>query len=217
MGTLIASAIILSARQAIQDLQAVRWTDTALLEYLNEAQLEISRYKPDSCIKNETFSTTSGIVQQLPSDAIRLIDVVCNVGGSAITQVDRKGLALQNPGWPKETASSSIKAFMYHDADPTRFYVYPPAASGASLAVVYSARPAVVAAADPISLTDEYKSSLIHYICFKCFSEDSMSPDANKASMYHQLFINSLQMSDAADKTVEPVSSFKAPLYGGSK
>ena len=217
MGTILVSNVIAAARQAIQDLLSVRWTDAALLDYLNEAQMEISRYKPDSCIKNETLATTAGIVQQLPADAIRLIDVVCNIGGSAITQVDRKGLALQNPGWPKEVAAANVKAFMYHDADPTRFYVYPPSTGSSSLAVVYSARPATVTLTDPISLTDEYKSSLVHYICFKAFNEDSMSPDANKASVYHQLFVNSLQMADAADKSVEPVSSFRAPLYGGTK
>ena len=211
------ASVLTAARQAIQDLSSIRWTDAALLDYLNEAQLEVSRYKPDSCIKNETLITAPGIVQKLPDDAIRLIDVVCNVGGNAITQVDRKGLALQNPGWPKETASASVKAYMYHDADPTRFYVLPPSAGASSLAVVYSARPTAVAAGDQISLSDEYKSSLVHYICFKAFNEDSMSPDANKAVAFHTLFMNSLQLSDAADKTVEPQSSFRAALYGSSK
>lgn len=166
--------------------------------------MEISRYKPDSCIKNIPHTTVAGILQELPVDAIRLIDVVCNVGGNAVIQTDRKGLSLQNPGWTREAASAQAKAFMYHDADPTRFYVYPPSAGGGSLRVVYSSKPAATTLLGNISIADEYRSSLIHYICFKAFTEDSMSPDTNKAAGFHGLFMNSLQMSEAGDKSVEP-------------
>ena len=202
--TISVASIITAARQAIQDNPAVRWSDGALLDYLNEAQMEISRYKPDSCIKNTTLSTVAGVLQGLPDDAIRLIDVPYNTGGNAIVQVDKSGLTRQQPGWTKATASASAKAFMYDDADPTRFYVYPPSVAGSSLQVVYSAKPTAVTLADNISIADEYKSSLVHYICFKTFNEDSMSPDANKAVAFHNLFMTSLQLSENADKTVEP-------------
>lgn len=198
------ASIILAARQAIQDNPAVRWSDDSLLDYLNEAQMEISRYKPDSNIKNTTFTTVAGVIQKLPDDAIRLIDVPFNVGGKAVIQADKRGLSLQNPGWSNATASAAVKAFMYDNADPTRFYVYPPSVAGSSLQVVYSAKPTTVTLADNISIADEYKSSLVHYICFKAFNEDSMSPDTNKAVAFHTLFMNSLQLSENADRTVEP-------------
>ena len=198
------ASIILAARQAIQDNPAVRWSDDSLLDYLNEAQMEISRYKPDSNIKNTTFTTVAGVIQKLPDDAIRLIDVPFNVGGKAVIQADKRGLSLQNPGWTSSTASAAAKAFMYDNADPTRFYIYPPSVAGSSLQVVYSAKPATVTLTDNISIADEYKSSLVHYICFKAFNEDSMSPDTNKAVAFHTLFMNSLQLSENADRTVEP-------------
>lgn len=198
------ASIILAARQAIQDNPAVRWSDESLLDYLNEAQMEISRYKPDSNIKNTTFTTVAGVIQKLPDDAIRLIDVPFNVGGKAVIQADKRGLSLQNPGWTSATANAAAKAFMYDNADPTRFYVYPPSVAGSSLQVVYSAKPATVTLTDNISIADEYKSSLVHYICFKAFNEDSMSPDTNKAVAFHTLFMNSLQLSENADRTVEP-------------
>lgn len=203
--TVSVASILTAARQAIQDNPAIRWTDAFLLDYLNEAQMEISRYKPDSCIKNVPLVTVAGILQTLPSDAIRVIDVVCNVGGNAVIQADRKGLSLQNPGWPNEAPATQVKAFMYHDADPTRFYVYPPSVGGASLMVIYSSRPTASLIGGDMSIADEYKSSVIHYICFKAFNEDSMSPDTNKAAGFHGLFMNSLQMSEAGDKSVEPV------------
>ena len=198
------ASIILASRQAIQDNPAVRWGDESLLDYLNEAQMEISRYKPDSNIKNTTFTTVAGVIQKLPDDAIRLIDVPFNVGGKAVIQADKRGLSLQNPGWTSATASAAAKAFMYDNADPTRFYVYPPSVAGSPLQVVYSAKPATVNLADNIAIADEYKSSLVHYICFKAFNEDSMSPDTNKAAAFHTLFMNSLQISENADRTVEP-------------
>lgn len=198
------ASILLAARQAIQDNPAVRWSDESLLDYLNEAQMEISRYKPDSNIKNTTLTTVAGVIQKLPDDAIRLIDVPFNVEGKAVIQADKRGLSLQNPGWTSATESAAAKAFMYDNADPTRFYVYPPSVAGSSLQVVYSAKPATVTLTDNISIADEYKSSLVHYICFKSFNEDSMSPDTNKAVAFHTLFINSLQLSENADRTVEP-------------
>lgn len=196
--------IISSIRQAIQDNPAVKWTDDVLVDYLNEAQMEISRYKPDSNIKNTSMTTVAGILQTLPSDAIRLIDVPCNTSGNAIVHVDKKALSMQNPAWPNTVASANAKAFMFNDADPTRFYVFPPSVAGSSLRVVYSARPTTVSINDNISISDEYKSSIVHYVCFKAYSEDSISPDTNKAAMFNTLFVNSLQMSDQADKTVQP-------------
>ena len=202
--TISVASIILAARQAIQDNPAVGWSDDSLLDYLNEAQMEISRYKPDSSIKNTSFSTVDGVLQKLPDDAIRLIDVPYNVGGNAIIQINKAGFTKQQPGWTNAAASSAAKAFMYDNADPTRFYLYPPSVAGSSLQVVYSAKPAPATLAGNISIADEYKSSLVHYICFKAFNEDSMSPDTNKAVAFHNLFMSSLQISENADKTVEP-------------
>ena len=208
--TVSVASVLSSVRQAIQDNPAIRWTDSSLLDYLNEAQLEISRYKPDSCIKNTTISTVAGILQELPADAIRLIDVVCNVGGNAIVQADRRGLSFQNPSWAKETATAESRAFMYHDADHTRFYLFPPSIGGNSLRVIYSSRPTAATLDGNITVSDDYKSSIVHYICFKAFNEDSMSPDTNKAAAFHSLFISSLQLSEAGDKAVEPVRGIYA-------
>ena len=203
--TISVASIITAARQAIQDNPAVRWHDETLLDYLNEAQMEISRYKPDSNIKNTTLTTVAGVLQELPDDAIRLIDVPYNTSGNAIIQADKRGLTLQHPNWTTATSNATAKAFMYDDADPTRFYIYPPSVAGSSIQVVYSAKPTPVTLTDNISIADEYKSSLIHYICFKAFNEDSMSPDANKAAAFHNLFMTSLQLSENADKAVEPI------------
>lgn len=200
------AAIIQSVRRTLQDTITgqLRYPDDALVSFLNEAQVEVCRYKPDANVKNENITTVSGIAQALPTGAIRLIDIVCNANGSAIIQADKKEFSLQYPGWTKETATADARAYMYDAANPTQFWVYPPLTGTGQIRAVYSARPTAALLAGNITIPDEYAASIAHYICFKAYSEDTMSPDANKAAMFHGLFLSSLQMSEAGDSAVEP-------------
>jgi len=145
-----AASILLRAGTILQDTTSVRWPVSELVQWFNDAQREIVLFKPESSVVNKNLLlTASDTKQTLPSEAIRLIDVVRNTGangttyGSAVRLVQREVLDAQRPGWHGEPGDSTIKHFMFDQRDPKTFYVYPrPSSSPAvNLEVVYSVAP----------------------------------------------------------------------------
>ena len=124
----------------LQDATNVRFPNAELLKFFNDAQREVVLHRPDANMVNTTLACVDGSKQSLPSAALRLIDIVRNVGGRSVTQVDRKILDETLPNWHETAAGANkIEHFVYDPADPKNFYVYPKAASGThSLEVVYS-------------------------------------------------------------------------------
>lgn len=210
MSTTVAS-IISAARLILLDTDAAsyRWSDATLLEYLNDGQIEIARLKPDASVTTASIELASGIDQVLPAGAIRLVRLICNMGltgttpGRAINLADLAEFSLKNPSWPSETSSTTAMFYMYDTADPKRFFVSPPA-SGQYVKAVFSLVPTVAVSGGNITLGDEYKTPIIYWICFKAYTEDSISPDTNKAMAFNQLFTTSLQSGKVADAEVEP-------------
>ena len=71
----------------LQDNTNVRFPNEELLKFFNDAQKEVVLHRPDAKMVNTTFDCASGSKQTLPSAALRLIEVIRNVGGRAVTQV----------------------------------------------------------------------------------------------------------------------------------
>ena len=103
----------------LQDSTNVRFPNAELLKFFNDAQKEVVLHRPDAKMVNESFSCANGSKQSLPAAALRLIEIVRNVGGRAITQVDRKILDETLPNWHETAAGTNkIEHFIYDPADP---------------------------------------------------------------------------------------------------
>lgn len=211
-----AQSIIRRAVETLQDPTSVRWPISELVRYLNDGQREVVLYRPDSMVTSTSRSLTTGTRQTLPNGS-KLIEVVRNTGGTkrAIRMVNREILDAQTPGWHNLTGATDILHYMYDPRDPTVFYVYPPAATGASVELVYAAYPAdIVEPADGalytavsgnIALPDIYGNVIQDYILYRAYTKDSeYAGNAQRAQAHYAAFANALGIEIKATVAVAP-------------
>lgn len=211
-----AQSIIRRAVETLQDPTSVRWPISELVRYLNDGQREVVLYRPDSMVTSTTRTLTTGTRQTLPNGS-KLIEVVRNTGGTkrAVRMVNREILDAQTPGWHNLTGATDILHYMYDPRDPTVFYVYPPAATGASVEIVYAAYPTDIvepadgslytAVAGNISLPDIYGNVIQDYILYRAYSKDSeYAGNAQRAQAHYAAFANALGIEIKATVAVAP-------------
>ena len=212
MPTILATKVIEDVASAIVDEGHNRWTNSELLSYLNAAQLEIANKRPDSSVTTTTFECVAEAKQTLPSTGLRLIEVIGNTGGEAITLVDRAVLDEQIPNWRNSTATA-IAHYVYDDRDPHTFYVYPVPAVDHSIDVTYSIAPATIEIADAdfgsaqdiISIDDIYLTPMIEYMLYRCFIKDAENQSyAARARGHLQAFSIAIGEKTQADSAVSP-------------
>tara|TARA_R110002153_G_scaffold41563_3_gene118519 strand:- start:2424 stop:3098 length:675 start_codon:yes stop_codon:yes gene_type:complete len=202
----------------LQDATNVRFPHIELLKFFNDGQREIVLHRPDANMVNATLALVDGSKQALPATALRLVGVVRNVGGRAVTQVDRRILDETLPSWHESTAGTNkIEHFIYDAADPKNFYVYPQGVSGThSLELIYSTSTADIAitnfSTDPavdstvISLDDIYGNAILDYILYRSYQKDSeFAGNAERSMMHYSSFANSLGIKTQADAATTPL------------
>jgi len=198
----------------LQDNTNVRFPNSELLKFFNDAQKEVVLHRPDAKMVNTTYSCVDGSKQTLPSAALRLIEIVRNVGGRAVTQVQRRILDETLPNWHETTAGTNkIEHFVYDPADPKNFYVYPKGEAGThSLEIVYSSAPTEISISDfdtdttTISLDDVYANCILDYVLYRSYQKDSeFAGNAQRAMMHYQSFANALGVKTQADGATTPM------------
>lgn len=195
--------------------EGLRWTNDELLLWHNESYQSITGLRPDASSVTAPIELSAGTKQIIPAGGIRLLDVVRNTAGAsdktAIRRKDRKELDDIMPGWHGATPAVSIEHFVFDEMEPRSFYVYPPAAAGAEIELIYSAAPAPhnssydAAKDDPIELDDTFAPAIVDYILFRAFSKDADNPMAvQRASMHFQAFTTQLGISSSVATAVSP-------------
>lgn len=201
-----AKQVIDSAVEVLHDDAGVRWPRADLLGYLNDGQREILLYRPDASTALVNHTLTAGFLQTLPAQAIRLMDIKCNVSGRACKLAKRDSLDDQRPSWRTDPASATVKAWTYDERDPKRFEVWPPATAFASLRLLISVPPAdVLTEESSISLDDMYKGPLVSYIIHRAYlrdSEDAAMDELSK-SMY-RLMVQQLTGRAQGESSAKP-------------
>lgn len=192
----------------------VRYPKAELLKFFNNAQKEVVLHRPDANMVNEDFDCVVGSKQSLPAAGLRLVDVVRNKDGRAITQIDRRVLDQTLPDWHEVVAGTNkIEHFIYDSSDPKNFYVYPKATADFDLEIVYSAAPADIAISEEdfgtdttvISVDDVYANAILDYVLYRSYQKDSeYAGNSQRALMHYQGFTNSLGIKTQADIAVTP-------------
>jgi len=207
--------ILIRAGDILQDQTNVRWVQAELLRYLNDGRRELAIHRPD--IYSSTFVHTliAGSYQSIPTDGNRFLDAVRNISatnvvGRAVRVVEREILDAQSPDWHTEAASTAIRHFMFDERSPKTFYVYPPAAAGHKLEIVYSRSPVDIATSDLSSTSilaseDIYSGVLLDYILYRAFSKDSeYAGNMQRASLHYQMFTTSLGIGNRKRYATSP-------------
>jgi hypothetical protein len=213
MATTKVTDILDRASIILQDNTNVRFPNIELLKFFNDAQKEVALHRPDSTMVNTTFDCATGSKQTLPTAALRLVDIIRNVGGRAITQVQRRILDETLPNWHESVAGTNkIEHYIYDAADPKNFYVFPKAASGTdSLEILYSSSPIEIAISDfsssttVIGIDDIYVNCILDYILYRSYQKDSeFAGNPERAMMHYSSFTNALGIKTQADSAITP-------------
>lgn len=204
--SLTAQNIMDRASMIIQDLTNVRWPLTELTNWFNDCRRELAVVRPDIYSTSTTLPLTAGAKQALPSGGLRLMDVPRNTSGPAITVTQRGFLDQQNPSWHQMTPSGTVKHFMLDERNPSTFWVYPPATSGASVEIIYQQAPTDYTASSTLSSYEElYGGAMVDYICYRAFSKDSeYAGNAERAIAHYNQFSNSLKTGAMVSVSTSP-------------
>lgn len=216
--TLPAKEILLRVVDISQDKTSIRWTVNELIRALNDAQREIVLYRPDAMVNDVSVGLGVGAKQNLPPGGTKLIDVLRNTSGGAVRLTNREILDAQIPGWYQATGVQKILHYMYDIRNPKVYYVYPPAASDASLDIVYSSLPSDVAEVQSeaaqytdvvgnLSVPAIYANAVIDFMLYKIYLKDSeYAGNAARAQNHYTLFSNALGVEVKALAAVAPTS-----------
>ncbi len=206
MATAVRS-ILNRASSLLNDEEHVRWEESELLEWLNDGQRVIARGPAtDAYVLRSNITAVAGSVQNLPTDGIRLVDVVKNVSdGSTIHSADYATADMLSSTWRAATAAIA-ETYFYDERNPKQFEVYPPQAGGELIELVYNAQPGDALVTGNIIIDDMYADSLIDYIAYRGFSKDTedASAELGRATAFYRAFLIGTGQKDATDALVEP-------------
>ena len=212
-------SVIDRAQTVLQDTTGVRWPVVAeLVLWINDAQREIALLKPDASATNTTITLATGTKQDIPSSGNRLLKVVRNMsaasngtGKRAVRLVDREVLDAQTPDWHDPAVSGDaahsaiVKHYVYDEANPRNFYVYPGVSGSAYLEIIYSSNPVAVAQADNLSIPDIYANAIMNYVLYMAYMKDAeYAGNAQRASSHFQLFTASVTGKGQVDAVTNP-------------
>ena len=202
MATVTAQSLIHKAQVILQDTTGVRWTESELLDWLNDGQCEVALYKPNACVRNTSMPLQAGTKQALPADGIQLIDVLRNRGpagttpGRAIRIALREVMDAQLPSWHSTPAAAEVRHYLYNPLDPKTFYVWPPQPESGrnQVEIIYGAVPGRVSAGGVIAIDDIYQNVLVDYILYRAYSKDAeYAADQGRADKHRAAFLGALE------------------------
>lgn len=212
-------SVIDRVQTTLQDTTGVRWpVVNELVLWINDAQREIASLKPDSSAKNLTITLVTGTKQSIPTDGNRLLKVVRNMSASsggnglrAVRLVAREVLDAQTPDWhdPAITGDAAhtniVKHYVYDEANPLNFYVYPGVAGASYVEIIYSANPNTVAQGDNLDIPDIYANAVMNYVLYMAYMKDAeYAGNSQRAASHFQIFQASVTGKGQVDALTSP-------------
>lgn len=212
-------SVIDRVQTTLQDTTGVRWPVVSeLVLWINDAQREIALLKPDASAKNETVTLATGTKQIIPSGGNRLLRAVRNMsaasngtGKRSVRLVSREVLDAQTPDWhdPLVTGdaahTSIIKHYIYDEANPRNFYVYPGVSGNAYVEIIYSANPSAVAQSDNLDIPDIYANAVMNYVLYMAYMKDAeYAGNSQRAANHYQIFTTSVTGKGQVDALTTP-------------
>jgi hypothetical protein len=212
-------SVINRVQAVLQDTTGVRWPVVGeLVLWVNDAQREVALLKPDASAVNTTITLVAGTKQDIPTGGNRLLKVVRNMsaassgtGKRSVRLVNREVLDGQSPDWhdPNVTGDAShtniVKHYIYDEANPRNFYVYPGVAGNAYLEIIYSSNPSTVALSDNLSIPDIFANAIMNYVLYMAYMKDAeYAGNQQRASSHYGLFTSSVTGKAQIDSVTNP-------------
>jgi len=216
--------ILESVTLRYNDTSYVRLSQAQYLKFLDDAILKLILVRPDSNVKTDVVGLAAGTRQEIPSDGYALIDIYMNKEGSApnwtngapVLQVERKDLDYFS-NWHSTTATvTDIDEFAYDSRSPRTFWVSPPPSAADTVYVEMDYSFGVDSYSEltddfdvilemDIPIEDIFRSALVAYMLYLCFSVDSSAMnDMAISAQYEQAFYQGLGIEYQASVVVQP-------------
>ena len=216
--------ILESVTLRYNDSDYVRLSQSEYLKFLDDAILKLILVRPDAHVKTAVVGLAAGTRQEIPSDGYSLIDIYMNKTGSGpakdngapVLQVERKDLDYFSSWHSTTSTTTEIDEFAYDSRSPRTFWVSPPPATADTVFVEMDYSFGVDSYADmtdpfetildmDIPIEDIFRSAIIAYMLYLCFSTDSSAMnDMNVAVQYEQSFYQGLGIEYQASLLVQP-------------
>lgn len=206
-------AVIDRAKRILQERgTGIRWTDSELLGWLNEAYVAVATQRPDAHSVIEMIELQAGARQALPAGGLRLMDVVADEQGRTIRATSRRTLATMRPDWQAETPGDRFEFFLVDERLPTTFWLYPPAAAGVKVEASYITTPEQhgtetldAVSADPLSVSDRYATALLDFLLYRAFAKDAETPaNLSRSQSHYQAFAVTMGGKGQGDVLTSP-------------
>lgn len=191
-------AVIDRAKVILQERgTGVRWTDSELLDWLNEAYGAVAAERPDGHSVVGLIDLVGGARQQLPAGGLRLMEVLADEQGRAIRPTSRRTLGTMRPDWAAEAPGDRFEFYLVDERLPTTFWLYPPAQAGARVEASYVTLPAQHATGDldtvrdePLSVSERYATALLDFVLYRAFAKDAeAAANRQRSQAHYQAFV----------------------------
>ena len=207
--------VINQVRQKLNDPSKVTWSDTVLINALNEALQALVSYRPDAASYTTMMLLVAGTRQTLPSDGVRLLKVIRNKGVSGLSDAGRAirkaDMLVQDallPDWHLTNGQTVIDEYFYDPLQPKEFYVYPPAPVSPQIGIDISyvrVLPTIAQVTDTFPVDDYFAPAIQEWMLYSIWcGDDEQSPNYGAAQGHLQTFFNLLQVKSNSDVASSP-------------
>ncbi len=189
--------VITEVRNMVSDtLVPYRYSDAVLLGFVNQTIRRIVSFRPDVfSYVGDVVTTPDLVLQSLPSNAVRLVEIFQVKNGNAVTEVNRETLDQMYPNWVGEASGTPIN-FMRHSRNPTKFFLYPKPAAGIILVAEYVRASPIYTIGQTIELLpDSFFPIVIDGTVFLAESVDNEHVNSNRAKLFYETFVSAIDAS----------------------
>lgn len=202
---LTVAQLIDDAARDLQDQGNTRWTRQDLLDFFNAAQRALAEHRPDQMAQPRDLVLAAGWRQELPADALTLIDITNNANAMQrrITKTDLWVLDAVAGAWRSASLAREVQHFMHDLGTPREFLVYPPVAAGTKVrAVLGVAAVDLASEAGTPSVPARWMDALRHFVLFRAWSIDAeFGGNAALAAAHRALYNEALGIQAQAAGT----------------
>ncbi|CAN7305485.1 hypothetical protein LJR231_001571 [Phyllobacterium sp. LjRoot231] len=215
----------------LNDRDNVRWTLPEITRWINEAVRAIVLAKPSASSTSTAVQMKAGTLQYLPATTqegatpLALTRLVRNLkdgstsrqGTRIITATSRVLLDAQDPNWHDATRTlpkKEVRQYVYDEATPLEFYVYPGNDGTGWVEAVFSFLPTELVATGvvtdiasydvDIGLPEPYSVPILDYVLFRCFSKDDLGQGPGRSAAHYQQFASAVGLKIQVEGATSP-------------
>lgn len=220
--------LLTKASRILQDDAHVRWTLPELVGWINDGQRAIVLAKPSANAESMALTLVEGTLQSLTTAShLMLLRLPRNLksatpplkGGRVIRPTSREMLDSSFPAWhdPNENPYRAVvRQYVYDEANPREFYVYPGNDGNGIVEAVVSVLPTFLTASGDVDtlasysaalgLPEPYAVLLMDYVLYRAFSKDDSAADSSRSRAHFEAFAMALGIKAEVENSHSPNS-----------